>query len=131
MKRSIYFLSAACFLPLMQISTPGFARKKNNHQLYKDYYTGCWRTDTIADGFLTTYADQRFQWIKPGATNGQTDTLLGTWQVKAMYSIPFKITVIALRYKNGSKKKYEVNPASVPAIIYLPNGHKFHKVTCD
>lgn len=125
-----YFLPVCLFLLFLNI-VPGFARPGNNHRQYREYYTGCWRVDSLADDYLITYADQRFQWRRPATTGARADTLEGTWLIRARYSIPFKMTVIVLRYKNGQRKKYEVNPLSVPAAIYLPEGRRFYKIPCD
>jgi hypothetical protein len=100
------------------------AQDKSNHEYYMQHYTGCWKTESAEDGQLITRSDNSFLWIKG-------DTLKGTWHTRARNSIPFKTTIIVLKFKTGDKEKYEIGVISRPAAIYLPDGHTFLKTGCN
>lgn len=107
-------------------------RERSSSKYYDHYYTGCWRTDHPGDGWLRTRADKTFQWVKPVNNGAATmDTLQGTWRIKSVYSIPFKVTVIVLKGANGRKQQYEIGVTSRPASIFVSQGHEFHKVSCE
>lgn len=99
--------------------------QSSNDKVYDDHYTGCWRTNNVADGYLVTKADHTFQWIKPA------DTLWGSWQVKGVISLPKKTTAMIMKFSNGKKKRYEVGVSSLHAAIYLSSENTFRKVPCE
>lgn len=100
------FKHIICLTLLILYTHTTKAQNRNSSEYYKHYYTGCWQTDSMDDGYLITSANQTFQWIKQAnKAVGNIDTLRGTWDIRSVYSIPFKGTVIRLKFLNGGRKK--------------------------
>lgn len=103
------------------------AQDRNNHQQFIDSYSCCWKANYSNEERLVTMQDKTFQWINRA---GGKDMLQGKWRIASRMGIPFKATVIILKFSNGTKEIYEVGQMSMP-IIYLDEERRFSKDVCS
>lgn len=112
-------------------ASAAWAQNKSSKEYYRSYYTACWQTDDTGDGYLVTWANRTFQWVRPNNTGSRAmDTLSGTWHIRSVYSIPFKDDVIVFVFSDHHRERYQIGTTSTPAVIYLRGDSRFHKVDC-
>jgi hypothetical protein len=103
------------------------AQNRHNDQLIVDSYSGCWAPNDSSEERLVTIHDKTFQWINRA---GGKDTLRGKWRITSRMGIPFKATVIILKFSNGARAKYEVDHTTM-ATIYVSEKRRFSRVACN
>lgn len=103
------------------------AQNRQNYQLIIDSYSGCWGPNDTSEERLVTMQDKTFQWINRA---GDKDTLQGKWRITSRMGIPFKATVIILKFSNGTRAKYEVDHTTM-ATMYVSEKHRFRRVACN
>ncbi|HYD21082.1 MAG TPA: hypothetical protein VEB40_06365 [Flavipsychrobacter sp.] len=65
-------------------------------------FSGCYQSGIESDGFLRLNADETFTWTKDKPRAGK-------WEMKNVFGIPFRATIIILRFEEGKKEKYEID----------------------
>lgn len=103
------------------------AQDRQNYQLIIDSYSGCWAPNDTSEERLVTMQDKTFQWINRA---GDKDTLQGKWRITSRMGIPFKATVIILKFSTGGRLVYEVDHTTM-ATIYVSEKNRFKRVACN
>lgn len=103
------------------------AQNKHYDQAIIDSYSGCWAPDDTSGERLMTIQDRTFQWINRAGSN---DTLQGKWRIASRMGIPFKATVIIMKFSNGGRAVYEVDHTTM-ATIYVSEKRRFIRDACN
>lgn len=127
MKPMKKYYSVICLLLSLFCSWTVNAQNRHNDQLIIDSYSGCWAPNDSSEERLVTMQDKTFQWTN---RTGSKDTLQGRWRIASRMGIPFKATVIILKFSNGVREMYEVDHTTM-TTIYLGEKRRFSRAACN
>jgi len=83
---------------------------------------GCWRNSNDPHDLFVLNSNFTCIRIKPGG-----DTLHGSWEVRAVYSIPFKTDRLVMKYTPRGKDKMEIGSDTLSDYRH---GGRRHYVPC-